>query len=140
MIRRIRRALGVGLGLIVSCLLLSGCSAAESGSEKLRDLDFTVVSEENLPPELKKLIDDKGSEAFKLTYTDSSNLYIAVGYGPQPTGGCSILVHELYLTENSIVLKTELKGPEAGENPGTEPSSPKIVLCTELSELPVIFQ
>ena len=68
------------------------------------------------------------------------NLYIAVGYGAQPTGGYSISIRELYLTENSIVLATELMGPEKGEDPGTEQSFPYIVLRTELLEEPVIFK
>ena len=55
------------------------------------------------------------SQPFKLTYTDDKNLYIAVGYGAQPTGGYSISIRELYLTENSIVLATELMGPEKGK-------------------------
>ena len=80
------------------------------------------------------------SQPFKLTYTDDKNLYIAVGYGAQPTGGYSISIRELYLTENSIVLATELMGPEKGEDPGTEKSFPYIVLRTELLEEPVIFK
>ena len=55
-------------------------------------------------------------------------------------GGYSITVNELYLTENSIVLDTDLLGPEKGESGGTEPSFPFIVIKTELSELPVVFQ
>lgn len=47
---------------------------------------------------------------------------------------------ELYLTENSIILQTELMGPEKGEDPGTEQSFPYIVLRTELLEEPVVFQ
>lgn len=49
-------------------------------------------------------------------------------------------MNELYLTENSIVLDTDLLGPEKGESGGTEPSFPFIVIKTELSELPVVFQ
>ena len=76
----------------------------------------------------------------RLTYSDDQNLYIVVGYGKQDTGGYSITVNELYLTENSIVLDTDLLGPEKGESGGTEPSFPFIVIKTELSELPVVFQ
>ena len=98
------------------------------------------LSLQELPEELSKLISEKVSQPFKLTYTDDKNLYIAVGYGAQPTGGYSISIRELYLTENSIVLATELMGPEKGEDPGTEKSFPYIVLRTELLEEPVIFK
>ena len=117
---------------------LSGCSV--SREDKVRDLEFQVAAQGELPQELSKLIAQKVSQPFKLTYTDSQNLYIAVGYGAQPTGGYSISVKELYLTENSIILQTELMGTEKGEDPGTEQSFPYIVLRTELLEEPVVFQ
>ena len=99
---------------------LSGCSVSREDKDKVRDLEFQVAAQGELPQELSKLIAQKVSQPFKLTYTDSQNLYIAVGYGAQPTGGYSISVKELYLTENSIILQTELMGPEKGEDPGTE--------------------
>ena len=75
-----------------------------------------------------------------MTYSTDENLYIAVGYGPQEGGGYSICVNELYLTGNSVVIATELKGPENGEDKGVESSSPYIVVKTELLDLPVVFQ
>lgn len=93
---------------------LSGCSVSREDKDKVRDLEFQVAAQGELPQELSKLIAQKVSQPFKLTYTDSQNLYIAVGYGAQPTGGYSISVKELYLTENSIILQTELMGPEKG--------------------------
>ena len=119
---------------------LSGCSVSREDKDKVRDLEFQVAAQGELPQELSKLIAQKVSQPFKLTYTDSQNLYIAVGYEAQPTGGYSISVKELYLTENSIILQTELMGPEKGEDPGTEQSFPYIVLRTELLEEPVVFQ
>lgn len=77
---------------------------------------------------------------FKLTYTNDGGLYIAVGYGEQPSGGYSIAVNELYLTENAIVIDTELKGPESAEESGAEKSYPYVVVQTEYLEQPIIFQ
>ena len=119
---------------------LSGCSVSREDKDKVRDLEFQVAAQGELPQELSKLIAQKVSQPFKLTYTDSQNLYIAVGYGAHATGGYSISVKELYLTENSIIMQTELMGPEKGEDPGTEQSFPYIVLRTELLEEPVVFQ
>ena len=93
--------------------------------EKVRDLTITPVSDSGLPQELQTLIKQKTSAPFKMTYTTDENLYIAVGYGPQEGGGYSICVNELYLTGNSVVIATELKGPENGEDKGVESSSPK---------------
>ena len=58
----------------------------------------------------------------------------------QDTGGYSISVEELYLTENSIVIDTELTGPEKGETPAPETSYPYVVVKTEYLENPVVFQ
>lgn len=137
-----------GKMLLVAVLLLwtflvrflTGCSVEKEHQDKVRDLEFTVVGEAELPEELKNLVDEKKTSPFKLTYSNDQGLYITVGYGEQPTGGYSILVNELYLTENSIVIDTELKGPEKGENVGVEKSCPYIVIQTEYLENPVIFQ
>ena len=118
--------------LFAMALWLAGCSASKDSGDKVRDLD--------VPDELKNLIAEKQQQPFKLTYSDEQNLYIAVGYGVQPTGGYSISVNELYLTDNSIVVNTELKGPEKGENAGAEQSFPYIVIRTEYLENPVVFQ
>ena len=127
-------------GIVSLCLLLSGCSILGKKEEKVRDLTITPVSDSELPQELQTLIKQKTSAPFKMTYTTDENLYIAVGYGPQEGGGYSISVNELYLTGNSIVIDTELKGPETGENTGTESSNPYIVVKTELLDLPVVFR
>ena len=80
---------------------LTGCSVEKADQDKVRDLEFTVVSEAELPEELAKLVAEKKAAPFKLTYSNDQGLYIAVGYGEQATGGYSIAVRELYLTENS---------------------------------------
>ncbi|WP_139348648.1 protease complex subunit PrcB family protein [Clostridium sp. Marseille-P2415] len=119
---------------------LSGCTVNGDNGDKVRDLEYTVVADADIPQELRQIIAEKQQSPFKLTYSDDKNLYIVVGYGQQASGGYSIAVNELYLTDNSIVLDTELIGPEKGENVGTEPSYPFIVIKTEMSELPVVFQ
>ena len=76
--------------------------------EETTELEFTVVDEERLPEELLKMVGEKKAEPFKLTYGDGGYLYLCVGYGKQPTGGCSISVNELYATDNAIYLDTNL--------------------------------
>ncbi|HBE87319.1 MAG TPA: hypothetical protein DDW53_21190 [Lachnoclostridium sp.] len=119
---------------------LSGCTLNKDSGDKVRDLEFTVVADADIPQELSQIIAEKQQSPFKLTYSDDQNLYIVVGFGKQAGGGYSIAVNDLYLTDNSIVLDTELIGPEKGENMGTEPSYPFIVIKTEMSELPVVLQ
>lgn len=132
--------LGIILIWVFLVRFMTGCSMGGKQEEKVRDMDFTVVGENEIPQELKQIIAEKQTAPFKLTYSDDQNLYIAVGYGEQASGGFSIAVKALYLTQNSIVYDTELLGPEKNEEPGTDKSYPYIVVKTEFSEEPVVFQ
>ena len=134
----------IGLFLWVAVVrLLSGCSIVGVGNanaDKVRDLEFTVIGDEDVPEELLTMINEKKNDAFKLTYSDDQGLYIVNGYGVQESGGYSITVEQLYLSENAIVFDTELIGPGKGEEAAKEPSCPYIVVKTEYLEEPVIFQ
>ena len=44
------------IAVILLCLFFCGCSLSADESAKLNDLDFTVLSEEVLPQELKALM------------------------------------------------------------------------------------
>lgn len=126
--------------LLAAAALLSGCTYLSDEKIKLRDLDFTVLSEEKIPEELKGILEEKKSQPFQITYTDNQNLYICIGYGEQETGGYSIAVEELYLTDSNICVNTSLLGPEASEKGNKTPSYPYIVLKTEFLEQTVVFE
>ena len=127
--------------LCVSLLsLMVGCSAEKLSTEKLRDIDFTVVNEENIPEELEELIDEKDDQPFKLTYADNGDLYIAVGYGEQKTSGYSIEVKELYETENAIYIHTNLIGPAKDEKVLQRETYPYIVVKLEFIDKNVVFE
>ncbi len=130
----------MGLLIAAAALIASGCTADKAEKEKVRDLEYTVIGEADAPQELQQILAEKRTQPFKLTYSDDRNLYIVVGYGPQNTGGYSIAVEELYLTDNSIVADTELLGPQKGEAAAPETSYPLIIIMTEYLESPVIFQ
>lgn len=127
-------------GLLLSCVCLLGGCSDKGAEEKVKDLEFTVVGQNEIPRELMDMIEQKKAEEFRLTYTSGEDLYIAVGYGEQQTGGFSISVPEFYLTENSMVIKTELQGPEQGSQQAASPSYPFIVIKTKFIEEPVVFQ
>lgn len=121
-------------------LLLTGCSITGEEAMKLRDLEFTVVSEDRLPEELHALIEEKKAEEFKFTYADNEFLYLCIGYGEQSSGGYSIAVNELYLTDNAIYADTSLLGPSAEEKANQALSYPYIVIKTELLDKSVVFE
>ena len=120
--------------------LLTGCGSKSEEPEKVRDLDFTVVQESELPEQLKLLIGEKKCNPFKLTYTDSNALYIVQGYGAQPTGGYSVTVKELWLADNAIYFYSELLGPKEGERVSQNMSYPYVAVKTEMLDLPVVFK
>ena len=127
--------------LITSFLFtfLHGCKAEKNNLEKIQDLDFTVLEESDIPKDLKKIIDEKKTESFKLSFTDQKYLYIVRGYGAQPSGGYSIKVKELYLTENAIYFKTELIGPSQQDLVTQVITYPYIVIKIENIDKSVVF-
>lgn len=124
--------------LVVS--LLTGCGQKTDEPEKVRDLDFTVVQESELPEQLRLLIGEKKCNPFKLTYASADALYIVQGYGAQPTGGYSVTVKELWLADNAIYFCSELLGPKDGENAAQNMSYPYEAVKTEMLDLPVVFK
>lgn len=125
---------------LLSMAALWGCAFTSSERIKLRDLDFTILSEDKIPEELKTLIEEKKQGEFQFTYTDKEFLYICVGYGEQKTGGYSIVVDDLYLTDNSIYAGVSLLGPENVAMQQEKASYPYIVIKTEYLEETVIFE
>ena len=128
--------------ILCICLisLFVGCSAEKLSTKKLRDIEFTVVDEENIPEKFKEVIDEKEEGIFKLSYGDQGALYIAVGYGEQSTSGYSIEVKELYETENAIYTHTNLIGPAKDEKIVERSTYPYIVVKLEYIDKNVVFQ
>ena len=54
-------------------MLLSGCVRKEC-EEKVKDLEFTVTKEEELPEALRQQIEEKKEGDFRFTYSDM-NIY-----------------------------------------------------------------
>ena len=100
------------VSLLVLILGLTGCGLQKTGTQKVRDLDYTVVTEQELPEELQM----------------------------QETGGYSIQVQDLYLAQNAIYFEADLIGPENGAEAEKAVSYPYIVVKTERLEENVVFE
>lgn len=141
--RRCLRAVKCGIFTLAAAAvcLLTGCAKEKDPMEKIKDLEFTVLAEENIPDELKSVIEEKKGNTFKVTYQDNGFLYICVGYGEQVSGGYSIVVNALYLTDNAIYADTTLLGPDPSDTgvKKNSPSYPYIVIKTEFVDKPVVF-
>ena len=120
-------------------VLLCACTGNDMMEKKVRDLDFTVVSAEDISEELKSHIDERKEETFTLIYRDGENMYLIVGYGSQEGGGYSIRVNDLYLGTNAVYADVDLLGPEAGEDITELPTTPYIVLKIQKREESVVF-
>lgn len=117
-----------------------GCSVMDTGSEKVSELDYTVVENEDLPVELKKLIDEKKDTTLRMTYTTKDYTYMVVGYGEKETSGYSIRVNDVYLGNNSVCVDVSLIGPGADEPVSLNKTTPYIVIKVERQEDPVVFK
>ena len=127
--------------ILLVCLatMLWGCGSDPS-SENRTDLDFTVVTSDQIPSELLQILESKKEGNFALTYSDGSFLYIAIGAGKQPTGGYSYAIQGLWLGDNAIYIDADLLGPSAEEQTTKVPSYPYVVVKLEHREEPVVFQ
>lgn len=128
------------LAMICFLMGIMGCKEKDAEGVKLRDLEFTVQGEDVIPKQLLDIVEGKKKEPFKLTYSDRENLYICIGYGEQNVAGYSIVVNDLYLTENAIYVSTELLGPKEGKAAAQIKSYPYIVIKTEYLDKNVIFR
>lgn len=126
--------------MVLFCAVLAGCSIEENGGTKIKDLDYEIVEEKDVPQELQAMIEEKKAADFKVTYEAEDVRYIVRGYGEQATGGYSIRVKDCYLTSNAILFDTELVGPRKGETTSPNPSYPYIVIKTANCDENIIFE
>ncbi|NLK02837.1 MAG: protease complex subunit PrcB family protein [Clostridiales bacterium] len=119
---------------------LMGCKKNDQEIKKLKDLEFTVVADADLPGELKEIIDEKKELPFKLHYSNKDHLYIVVGYGKQNSGGYSIAVEELFLTDNAIYIDTNLIGPSENDLVTQGVTYPYVVVKLEYLDKKIVFE
>lgn len=125
------------VALFCICFFIYGCSEVDK-NQKLEDVEFSVLADEDIPEQLKTIIEEKKEAPFQLSYSDGETMYIVVGYGEQKTGGYSIEVPEVYLTSENIVIDTNLLGPEG--TPAGVKSYPYVVVMVDYQDLPVLYE
>ncbi len=129
--------------LCIVSVLLTGCKGVGK-EEGRKDIEFTVCDDTRLPDELKQIIDEKKEKMFKLTYISGEYLYIAVGYGEHSRSTYSVVVNDLFLTENALYFDADLKtesgtASDASNNTGAPSMYPYIVIKCEKINKPVVF-
>ena len=81
--KRVLALLGILAVFAAGCIGFTGCQGGSGDTEKIRDLEFTVTGEGEVPQALAELIGKKREKPFKLTYADGQDMYIVIGEGPQ---------------------------------------------------------
>lgn len=125
---------------IIFCTVLAGCSGKKTKDGIRTEMDFTVVPRDEVPEELKNLIEEKKAEEFSMSYGIGGYLYIIKGYGSVSTGGYSIRVDSVEQTEDEIYFHSTLLGPEASEPVNKIKTFPYIVIKTEYTDKKIVFE
>lgn len=125
--------------LIIILMGISGCTNTNSKTKKLNDLEYTIVTDVEIPKEVRQLIADNKKTLMKLSYTDQGEQYLVIGYGEQETSGYSVEVLEVYETKNVIYVDTNLLGPQPNEEISTVATYPYIVINIVANKKPVVF-
>lgn len=138
------RKAGIFFCFFFICIcFLCGCvkegQAKEEIEEKGKQLDFTVCKEENIPKELRKIIDKKKENPFQISFCNQAYIYYVVGYGVQPTSGYSILVENIELRNGKVYVDTVLLGPKKNDKIEKKESFPYIVIKLEKREEDIVF-
>lgn len=136
------------LKLLILLVILAACGyvfwgcGSENQPEKTGDISYTVIPEEEVPEELKKLIDERKESEFRLSFSEGENLYLVVGYGRQNTGGYSIQIKNLYLAGDVIYIDTQLQGPlpEETEDANAGTAAPWIAVRIPASDKTIYFE
>ncbi len=135
MIRRISFVLLIGL----LAMGIVGCGMIQKKSREGKDLDYTVMKEEDFPAQVQKVLEVKKQEEFQMSYQCEGELYLLRGYGIQSTGGYSIQVEYVREIGDEIHIKTKLVGPETREEQKEAISNPYIVVKVDSGNKSVVF-
>ena len=121
-------------------IMLCGCAILDTSDKKIAEIAFEVVDDEELPEEVREMIEERKNETFQMAYHDEEHSYIIVGYGMQETSGYSIQVNDVYQGEDSIWVDTALIGPEKSETTEAVPSYPYVIIKTAVVDQMIRFK
>lgn len=118
-------------------LFLCGCRVFNK-EETAQELDYEIVAEEEIPEEMKAVIEEKKAQGFQITFEEKDTLYIGQGYGEKDQEGYEILVDQCQYSDDFVYFHTILNGPRE-ETKEKGQSYPYLVVRCEVSGKEVIF-
>lgn len=119
---------------------LCGCISRQPSVTEGSEIQFTEVSEQEIPEELKIRMEEEKKTPFMLTYTDGDVLYAARSYGPKEKTGYQVRVDSVVEGELAIRIKTSLMGPEKGEKTKDVVTYPYVVIRLKVTEKEILFE
>ena len=128
------------LALPLCILILTACAAGKTDHKKIRNIEFTVVDQEDVPDEFMAQIEEGKEEEMKLSYGDKGYLYAARGYGAMDTSGYSVTVDQCFETEQEIRIGTSLLGPGKEEKILKKKTYPYVVIKMEYTDKQIEFE
>lgn len=142
-----RSVLGLTFALFL-CLFTVGCSFNKKGDKE--KIEYTICDETKIPDELRDIIEEKKNGVFKLSYVNNDAMYIAIGYGAHNRQNLSVIVDDVYKTDNAIYVETNLYTTDeigmaeeatAGDavRAGEPSMYPYVVIKCNKYDLPVVF-
>ncbi len=129
--------------MISVSVILYGCSVVDTDIERKKEVDYTIAAYEDVPDEVKKIIEEKKENPFSTVISDRENTYIVVGYGRKNMGGYQIKLKDIYESDTDVFVRLEFMGPdmksENGEVQndcanGTTEHYPVIIIKTEYTQ------
>ena len=126
--------------LAALALSVAGCGITRTEGGEREAAEYTVLGVDAVPPEVEKVITQQQGREFRMTYKSGGYLYLLRGYGPQESGGFSVQVEEVSVSDTALYFRTRLLGPAEEEQKKGESSEPWLVVKTEDPGVPVIFE
>ena len=101
---------------------------------------FQLMSEREIPEELKEWMEQEKAHPFMLTYAVEQDIYAARSYGPQNKTGYQIKVDAVLEGEKTVRIQTSLLGPEKGEKTKDVVTYPYVVVKLKKTEKEILFE
>ena len=66
--------------ILIICGLIFWACSGEKKPEKTADVDYQIISDQEVPEEMQKLIEERKEKEFRLSFSDGNNMYLAPGH------------------------------------------------------------
>ena len=106
----------------------------KAGDHREKSAAFQLMSEREIPEELKEWMEQEKAHPFMLTYAVEQDIYAARSYGPQNKTGYQIKVDAVLEGEKTVRIQTSLLGPEKGEKTKDVVTYPYVVVKLKRTE------